>query len=365
MSMRIVSLLGLSIFAVGCMGPEELIENPDVDVWCGDKPCGWLVDGRIERVGTWHSHDYAVSFESDDARLHQANPDADDSIDCFSFSMVAKVSPGTKAFVELDFLDDGKVDWSEQIPTADFEHFSFYVTPPTWFEGVRFIVRKEGPGEMVLAKLRALDDVTDRDKCTADAVVLEDLPQLAGCRADAECSSGTCIGGACAGCSSDGDCPSDQVCGYADFEVGYQDFSSINVIPACIEQGVRRTGALCLGDGECDSGICCDGVCSECCGEGSCDEDIACELSVASVDPDAYALPHQCAPGEGLGERGAFCTTDGDCASGSCSSLECSGLCSLYSGLLGSHDCAKSDCEEPSCATVRCAIETVDVGRCL
>ena len=104
MSTRIAILLGLSIAVIGCGGPEDLIKNPDIDVWCGDQPCGWEVAGRIERVGTWHSHDYAVSFASEDARLHQANHDANDSIRCMSFSMIAKVSQGTRAFVELNFL---------------------------------------------------------------------------------------------------------------------------------------------------------------------------------------------------------------------------------------------------------------------
>jgi hypothetical protein len=251
------------MLAVGCVGPEELIENPDVDVWCGDTPCGWQVDGRIERVGTWHSHDYAVSFESDDARLHQANPDADESISCISFSMIAKVSAGTKAFVELDFLDDGKVDWSEQIPAADFEHFSFYVTPPPWFEGVRFIVRKEGPGQMVLAKLRALDDVTDYDQCTADAVELDELPTFARCAQGDECRSGRCLDGFCAGCTTDDDCE-DSVCGYAELPDRYGEYSLNDVVPACIEEGSRSIGSRCLGDAECENGTCSDcGICSD------------------------------------------------------------------------------------------------------
>lgn len=265
MSMRIASLLGLSILAVGCMTPQELIENPDVDVWCGDTPCGWDVAGQIERVGTWHSHDYAVSFVSEDARLHQGNPDADESIRCISFSMIAKVSPGTKAFVELDFLDDGgEPEWSEQIPAADFEHFSFYVTPPSWFEGVRFIVRKEGPGEMVLAKLRALDDVTDYDLCTADPVPLDERPTFARCDQNDECESGRCLDGFCAGCTTDDDCE-DGVCGYAEHpDERYEDYSRGEVVPACVEQGSRSIGSRCLGDAECENGTCSEcGICAD------------------------------------------------------------------------------------------------------
>lgn len=366
MSTRIVILIlsCLSSWIAGCELPDDLIRNPEVDVWCGDTPCGWEVDGRIERVGSWHSHDYAVSFASDDARLHQLNPDADDSIGCMSFSLIAKVEAGAKAYVELDFLDDGEIDWSRPIPTANFESFLFYVTPPTWFSGVRFIVRKEGPGQVVIAKLRALDDVRDYRRCTADPVELDERPAFAPCARDDQCTSGICIGGACAGCASAHDCADGSVCGYAPAG-GIDELElSLNVVPACISPGERRDGSLCLGDRECESGVCCDGVCSECCGAGSCRDELECAPSVADVARDDYALPHQCAPGMGLAERGAFCTADEDCASGACADRVCSGLCSLYYALLEAPDCAKRACDKPRCGEVACEVETVDVGRC-
>ena len=42
-------------FAFGCESPD-LITNPMIDRWCGERPCGWEVAGKIERVGTWHTH---------------------------------------------------------------------------------------------------------------------------------------------------------------------------------------------------------------------------------------------------------------------------------------------------------------------
>lgn len=363
-------LLGLVLLVAGCEG-DDLIKNPEVDEWCGDTPCGWDVDGQVERVGTWHSHDYAVAFVSEDARLHQANLEADASIGCMSFSMIAKVSPGTKAFVELDFLDDGgEPEWSERIPAAEFERFTFYVTPPTWFEGVRFSVRKEGPGEMVLAKLRAVDDVGDYERCTAAPVELDGRPSYAACEIDSQCLSGRCTGGECADCTSDRDCE-EGVCGYVERRYDGADeqgwFSLLwtpNAVPGCIEARSRVTGSLCLGDAECGSGVCCEGVCSECCGDGSCEGGVECAPSVAPVARESYALPHQCAPGAGRSEPGAFCTDDSDCMSGACGERLCSGLCSAYFEQAGFPDCAKSACEGSSCGPSECEIETVEVGRC-
>lgn len=363
MMARIATLLGLSMLLIGCTG-EDLIKNPEVDVWCGDTPCGWDADGEIARVGTWHSHDYAVSFEGEDTRLHQLNDDVDDNVGCMSFSMIAKVAPGTDAYVALDFQNDGMIDWEKPIPAADFDAFTFYVTPPSWFTSVRFIVGKRGGGELVLAKLRALDTVSDYAKCTAPEVRLEDRPAYAECDRDEQCRSGLCLDSTCAGCTSDEDCES-GVCGYAvRFDTFWGAQLDLDVVPMCVDEGSRLMGALCLGDGECETGLCCEGVCSECCGEGSCGEDIECALSVARTQGDDYVLPHQCAPGMGLRESGALCTDDSDCAGGRCGDRLCSGLCSEYWESLGSPDCAKSDCDSAHCADGVCEVQTIEVGAC-
>src|SRR5689334_21125889 len=90
----------------GC--DSDLIHNANVQRWCGDRPCGWQVEGDIERVGSWHDHDYAVSFVSDEARLSQTNRQADwYDASCFEFTMRAKIDPGVLIFLALDLLDDG------------------------------------------------------------------------------------------------------------------------------------------------------------------------------------------------------------------------------------------------------------------
>src|SRR5262245_38289347 len=84
---------------LGCE-PTELIMNPMVDRWCGERPCSWEVEGKIKRVGTWHTHDFAVEFVSDHATLSQVNEavDANDT-DCFSFSMLADVDSRARVFL--------------------------------------------------------------------------------------------------------------------------------------------------------------------------------------------------------------------------------------------------------------------------
>jgi hypothetical protein len=61
-------VLVMSALALTACDPTEVFSNTQFDAWCGDKPCGWEVDGEVARVGTWHPNDYAVELVSDDAR---------------------------------------------------------------------------------------------------------------------------------------------------------------------------------------------------------------------------------------------------------------------------------------------------------
>ena len=52
----------------------NLIDNPSFDHWCGDDLCDWeTVSGKIERVGSWHERDYAVSFVEQGTRITQVS----------------------------------------------------------------------------------------------------------------------------------------------------------------------------------------------------------------------------------------------------------------------------------------------------
>lgn len=355
---RPLLFVGLALLA-GCE-PIELIGNPDVDSWCGDVPCGWEVKGRIERVSTWHSHDYAVSLASDHAELAYLNDDPDAQVSCIGFSLLAKVAPQAHAYLELDFLDDGEVDWQKRIPTSDFDPVTFYVRAPAWYSSVRFIVRKDGPGEVVLARLRATASGAD---CDGPEIELHELPGGGPCDQDEDCKAGSCIGGFCAGCSGDQDCDEAQTCGY--LQVGYL-WESRNVVPACVSPAARPDGALCLGDRECTSGICCEGVCSPCCGSVGCGAGASCRSTVSddagSAEGATVLGPHLCSAGLSLRATGSACTVDEDCMSRRCRLLSCTGLCSGYGEI--TDDCAKLDCDQASCEGAACEVETIPLGIC-
>jgi hypothetical protein len=342
----------------GCEIPDP-ISNGDLDAWCGDTPCGWEATGGIKRVSTWHANDYAVSFERNGAQLSQVNSELS-SFDCLSFSMVAKVSRAELAWVELDFFNDGSIDWKKPIPPGDFRQLEFAVHAPTSYDGVRFIVRRaKGQGEMVLAGIHAKAYGT----CSGDQVELSELPGGARCDTDDNCASDACVGGHCVGCASDDDCEDDEVCGYA--PVGSRGFIeyATNVLPQCIAPSTRPIGELCLGDAECESGVCCEGACSECCGEDSCDNERTCRRGLAGDGEGSEVIePFLCSAGERSGAAGDLCTTDDECEV-SCVDLQCTGLCLPISGGDINERCAMLECDEASC-DFTCGVETVEVGRC-
>jgi len=353
-----------SALLLGACEFPEVFSNGDIDSWCGDKPCGWEVDGKVRRVSTWHSHDYAASLESDGARLHQLSEAG--SYPCLSFSMIAKVGKGAKASLELDFLDDGgDPDWTGEIPESNFEHFEFAVTAPEWYSNVRVSVRKVGDGEVVIAQLRATyEGVTE---CEGEPLPLPHLPGGAPCDDNGDCATEMCRSGYCVGCESDDDCEDGQTCGYSEIQplldFDREVYFALDALPMCVGPNVRNMGQLCLSDAECKTSVCCEGVCSTCCGETGCEEGSACERSTVG-DGEATAIlePHLCSAGLRMGEPGAYCTSDDDCESSSCAERACTGLCTPLGSI--SADCARLKCDEAECSSVECAVETVEVGRC-
>jgi hypothetical protein len=202
MKSLLASTLLLGAWLSACSSGGPIIQNPMLDRWCADHPCDWDPTGETKRVGSWHPNDYAVALISDDATVSQANHvvDSTDS-SCFSFSMVAKIDQRASAFLELDFLDDGSSEFVQQLPVSDWERRTFLITPPTWFEGVRFIVRKAAPGKVVLAELSAENKP---GACHAPPTELLERPDGATCDSDEQCLGSACIQARCSGCGSDG-----------------------------------------------------------------------------------------------------------------------------------------------------------------
>jgi hypothetical protein len=171
-----------------------------LEVWCDTHPCGWDVDGDAKKVGTWHPDDYAIELFGVDSSLSQLRPELTAVARCFEFSLMARVDAGAQASFELDFLDDGELEFSAPLPESHWEVRKFKITTPTWYKGVRFIVRRTGgTGEVIVAELNVEMGV---DPCTAAPLSLLHRPAGASCANESECESGSCVtqlsgGGTC------------------------------------------------------------------------------------------------------------------------------------------------------------------------
>jgi len=318
-SLELGCFLGISLVIASCSGADDLIRDPTVERWCDSQPCEWRTEGTVSRVGSWHQYDYAVKLVSDDASVWQENATIDSNrARCFEFAMVAKVESGTRVFLELDFMADGSNELSQRLPTSDWERLTFRITTPDWYRGVRFALRKEGPGLAILAELSA---ESAPGKCTAPPVELVDRPDGARCTQDAECRQGQCESGVCSGCSDDADCTeADHVCGLIRVD-GVERH-------ACMEAGSSPFGVACDRDSQCESDHCEGRACSECSGE-VCDDGRACSPA-RRTDSNTRYWPRLCDPGTRARSAGELCTGGTDCASGACvlqlvSQLECRG----------------------------------------
>jgi hypothetical protein len=337
---RSIAMTWLLLLCSACE-PEELIGNPWVDRWCGDHPCGWETEGEVQRIGTWHENDYAAELVSDDAAISFLNETVDEEVRCFRFSMLARVqgasgSLGARAYLEMDFMDDGTVEYSERLPEGDFEPLEFAVTPPTYYRGVRFILRKDGPGEVIIARVRAREGTG----CTDAPLDLNERPSGAPCEADDQCVIGDCSAGRCAECASDAQCEDGRVCG--------DEFDGVWLFAenrrGCVEPGREILGSPCSDGSECSSGVCCEGQCAECCpGQAQCSGDGTCASGEPAegdwwfedAEVESAHVYHRCDGGERLREAGESCALAADCVSTTCSPFVACSLDSCPDGGCG------------------------------
>jgi len=316
------ALLSLIVFP-GWECGQPVLEDPSFELWCGDTLCAWQVDiGTVRRVATWHRSDFGVELVGNPAMISQLSKITSTDSRCLLFELQADRDDDTKLTIQMDFLDDGYVDYSHDLVSDNWEQATYTVSTPSWYEGVRFIVRKSGSGRAVLAHVR----VTRSSDCADPPLVLKDRPVGAACDVASQCKSGRCEQvslwgqqnpeGVCSSCGSDGDCTTGEAC-------GLEGDKTLKLHQACGPADRHQLGERCIGDAECATGVCCDGVCSECCQEhgAACPQSTTCKLLEWSTLGDDYQfqfLPRMCSPGENLGVSGAACLRDDDCQSGTC-----------------------------------------------
>lgn len=305
---------------------EGLVKNSSFALWCGDALCDWRVDsGRIERAPTWDSRELGVALLDDGTALSQTSTTV---ANCLAFDLLADAQDATLV-IEMDFLDDGSFEYSQEITGRHFDPLKYDVKPPSWYDRVRFRVRKKGAGRAVLGRVRVSSD----SDCATEPLSLRERPLGAGCTQGSECQSEHCAAtvrapngvvlhlGRCSACTEDSDCAAGEICAAGPRGRYARPY-------VCTTTATKAVGDWCGGDRECASGVCCENLCSECCGgdhpSGSCGAGASCApVSPWSVFP--MFQQYECAYGPRA--TGASCVVDADCASGSCQGVTTEHLC--------------------------------------
>jgi hypothetical protein len=264
------ALLACTTLLGACL---DLTRDPSFDRWCGEQLCNWQLDeGRIERVPSWYGRDYAVKLLETPTQLSQLSESS--LVQCIAFTLIVDSEASAKLSLQLDFNDDGRVDYVRELPALRWKRVGFSVHAPENYKKLRFIVRKEGEGRAVLAQLRAQQS----DPCTGPRVELTDLRPGAPCSQDAQCSSELCTEQRCSDCRADDDCTGGEVCVSgacspcredvacpSGARCAWRDASARGAGRLCVaedENLARVPGELCDSNADCAETDCCGGLCS-------------------------------------------------------------------------------------------------------
>jgi hypothetical protein len=309
-----------------CSG--DILHDSGFDLWCGEELCSWQVEkGEVRQAATWHPDDSGVELVGDEVSISQRSEVQ--GVACVRFDLVADIELEATVVLEMDLFDDGVIDYSQQLPTAAWQDLSYLVPMPDRFQGIRFRLRKSGGGRAVLAQIRAREE----EACDGAPLAQPPVPLGGFCGGEPAgeelplegdlCASGVCAlslangwlwPAVCSGCDETGDCGDGEVCGV---ESRVEPF--LDPYRACVPAASRGLGELCMSDGECATGVCCGGACSDCCAADgrACPDQRTC--GQRAVDDVHLVDASQCDPAGGTSAAGAACLVDADCASGRCS----------------------------------------------
>ena len=190
--LRGLTLLGLLAFplAGSCAAGNDSASNESFEDWCGVSPCDWRVDqGSVAQVATWHSKDFAVLFRGPGNSQISQRQDSF-AAPCMRFDVVSKHDRNATLTLHLDFNEDGKIDWSQSLADLSWQNAPFRIPTPTVYDGVRFIVLKEGDGTALVAQVV----VSGADECPNFPLRLE---AGSSCEDDSVCADGPCVDSIC------------------------------------------------------------------------------------------------------------------------------------------------------------------------
>lgn len=288
------------------------LDDPGFDLWCGKSLCRWKTEqGTIRRVPTWNEEDYGVELVGKPVVLSQlANTEQIGDDPCLQLSILGNVETKAEVQLELDFFDDGTVEYREGIPGIRWQRLDLLVRLPTQpYDNLKVALHKQAGGTAVFGSLAA----SGSSKCEGDPIVLSDLPFGYKCNQDTSCASGICDVGAqtfavktCDECRTNDDCTGGFVCGAVRPE------QSPWPSHACVPPQTAQEGDICWSDEQCAHGHCQNGACGECASDAECGGDRVCgSLPTPGSRHRACVVP-------GSLPNDAGCMAAEDCASGSC-----------------------------------------------
>lgn len=146
---------------------RAMTANPEFRVWCGQRACAWEVDaGEVEKVPTWHRRVYGLRLASDGATISQVI-DVND-IETLVFELFAMVEPTATLHLEVDFDADDSTppEYQTEVSNLDWVTVRRMTRVPEPVGQARIIVRKTGPGDAILSRLKTIGHYGD-DEDTA------------------------------------------------------------------------------------------------------------------------------------------------------------------------------------------------------
>ena len=101
---RAVSYIALGLALSAC--ETDVVDDAGFQLWCGETLCVWtLEEGEMDKVSTWHDHDYGVELVGAPVLLSQ---DARASAQCVRLETVSDVDASAVVTVEIDTDGDAE-----------------------------------------------------------------------------------------------------------------------------------------------------------------------------------------------------------------------------------------------------------------
>ena len=289
------------------------LDDPGFDLWCGDSLCKWKTEqGTVRRVATWNEEDYGVELVGKPVVLSQlANRDEIGDDPCLQFSLLGNVDASAEVELELDFWNDGSVDFKEAIPGVRWHKLDLLIRLPAQpYDSLKVALHKQASGTAIFALLAA----NGSNKCGGEPIVLSNLALGLACTQDADCTSGICgdppsqsTSGTCSECKTNEDCTQGLLCGRSPW----------STYSACVPPQTAADGDVCASDEQCVHAHCQNSVCGECVADSDCESGRKCgSVSTLGTRHRACVVP-------GSAPNSASCMAAEDCASGSCCARVC------------------------------------------